>query len=631
MTITRPTPRTEQLLLWAFVGLAVSARFVHLDSDPKFEYWIFYVEDEGRWIETARNLALFGELRLYGISKLHLVLSPLFQAVNYLVFQVAGVSFWSARIWSAACGAGIVVLSFLLLRKVAHGFPLYLGLAILALEPLTLSLSRTALPEVPSLFFTLFAFVAICTWQRRIVGAISGGLLLAMACAMKGTTLLMAPVFLLIVALSGASEPARQRLTRCAGFLLGLLLPAVIGLAVALAAGVIDAAAFSALWPSLRKSLALGGLYSIVARFAGSDTAFGNVNLLLLGAWVGSWIVVFRKEYRGTLLGKIYELSGIWAAGWLVVWAPIEYTPTRYSVHVILPLTINIVAGIALWRTIGVARVVTGISALRTRWGTAYFAWLVLPAAIVTATLMLTVVGIVGVPNDRLAYKLFAIVAVAVALVVLARATRPAEGAVTGFIGFAVIAALLGMTIQEVGSLVLSRPQAEQALPVVKLVATAGVALWYWLKRSAPIAAQAGKSALAVSYALVAGGVFLQAEPELIQTTYSIRDASRNTARLFPDATLLQSSGAGALLLETRIPYRDAVALGTPVDGILNYDRHVRPDAGYALAARYRLVVHPRYYSRSRPQMESGGAVVEVYRAVQHPAPAAEPVPPASK
>ena len=54
------------------------------------------------------------------------------------------------------------VLSHLLLRKVTHGFPLYLGLTILAFEPLTLSLSRTALPEVPSLFFTLFAFTAIC-------------------------------------------------------------------------------------------------------------------------------------------------------------------------------------------------------------------------------------------------------------------------------------------------------------------------------------------------------------------------------------------------------------------------------------------------------------------------------------
>ena len=66
MTFTRPSPRAEQLLLWAFVGLAVIARFIHLDSDPKFEYWIFYVEDEGRWIETARNLALFGELSAQG-------------------------------------------------------------------------------------------------------------------------------------------------------------------------------------------------------------------------------------------------------------------------------------------------------------------------------------------------------------------------------------------------------------------------------------------------------------------------------------------------------------------------------------------------------------------------------------
>src|SRR5712691_9653833 len=98
MTLARPSPRAESLLLWAFIALACLARFIHLDSDPKFEYWIGYITDEGRWIETARNLALFGNLRLYFVSKLHLVLSPGFQTINYVVFELAGVSLWTARI-----------------------------------------------------------------------------------------------------------------------------------------------------------------------------------------------------------------------------------------------------------------------------------------------------------------------------------------------------------------------------------------------------------------------------------------------------------------------------------------------------------------------------------------------------
>jgi len=616
MTLARPSPREESLLLWAFVALACIARFIHFDSDPKFEYWIGYVTDESRWVETARNLALFGDLRLYSVSKLHLVLSPSFQAVNYVVFELAGVSFWSARIWTAACGAAIVVISFLLLRRIASGLPLYLGLMVLAFEPLTLSLGRVALPEVPSLLFTLLAFTAICTWQRRILGAAFGGLFMAIAISMKLTTILMAPVFLLMVALSGVPESARQRLLRCSAFLLGVLIPAMTGLALALAAGIINAEAFpelSRLW----KFLNLGSLYTMVARFVASPTEYGNVNLLLLGAWVCSWILIFRKEYRGTPLGEIYELSGIWVAGWFIVWAPLEYMPSRYSVHCILPLAIHLVAGLSLWRTIGLARVLASINVLRARWGIAFFVWLVLPTAVIVGTLIMALAGLAGVANDRLVYKLFAIVAIAGVLAVLARATRPSEGAVTGFIAFALAAALLGMTIDQVGAIALSRFAAKQVLPVVELTMLGGVA-WYCLATSTSFAGlleRTSAKALLCSPALV--GLLLQSVPVLLQPTYSIRDASRNTARLFPRVVLLQSARAGSLLLETRIPYRDAISQDTVVDGLLTYDRRIRPGPEFVLVTTYRLVVHPRFYLWSNPVLESGTALVNVYRNAQ--------------
>lgn len=618
MTLARPSPREESLLLWAFVALACIARFIHLDSDPKFEYWIGYVTDEGRWVETARNLALFGDLRLYPISKLHLVLSPSFQAVNYVVFELAGVSFWSARIWTAACGAAILIISFLLLRRIASGVPLYLGLMVLAFEPLALSLGRVALPEVPSLLFMLLAFIAICTWQRRILGAAFGGLVMAIAISMKLTTMLMAPVFLLMVALSGVPESARQRLLRCSAFLLGVLIPAMTGLAVALAAGIINAEAFPELSRLLWKFLNLGSLHTMVARFVASPTEYGNVNLLLLGAWVCSWILIFRKEYRGTPLGEIYELSGIWVAGWFIVWAPLEYTPSRYSVHCILPLAIHLVAGLSLWRTIGLARVLASINVLRARWGIAFFVWLVLPTAVIVWTLIMALAGLAGVANDRLVYKLFAIVAIAGVLAVLARATRSAEGAVTGFIAFAVVAALQEMTIDQVGAITFSRSAAKQVLPVVELAMIGGVA-WYCLARSTSIAGlleRTSAKALLCSLALV--GLLLQSVPVLLQPTYSIRDASRNTARLFPGAVMLKSPRVGSLQLETRIPYHhDGISHDTVVDGLLTWDRRVKPGPEFVLVTTYRLVVHPRYYVPGRPVVESGTALVDVYRNAQ--------------
>ncbi|HVE89314.1 MAG TPA: hypothetical protein VNA44_06390, partial [Burkholderiaceae bacterium] len=90
------------------IALSCAGRLIYLDADPSFPTWIGYVVDEGRWSETARNLALFGDPDVNWFSRLHLFISPGYQAVNYLVFLALGVDFWSARIFGAV--AGILVL-----------------------------------------------------------------------------------------------------------------------------------------------------------------------------------------------------------------------------------------------------------------------------------------------------------------------------------------------------------------------------------------------------------------------------------------------------------------------------------------------------------------------------------------
>lgn len=614
--VARPSPKNQSLLLWTFVALACSARFVHLDSDPKFEYWLGYVVDEGRWVETARNLALFGDLRLYGLSKLHLVLSPLFQAINYVVFEFVGVNFWSARLWSAVCGAAIVIVTFLLLRRVTSGLPLFLGLAVVAFEPLSLSLSRTALPEIPSLLFTLLAFVAMCN-AKRSGGMGFAGLLMALAIAMKGTTVLMVPAFVLMVALSDAGQPGQERLTRCAAFLLGLLLPAMSGIAVALVAGIVNAETVGGLWPTFRQTLALGSVYTMIDRFASPDTEYGIVNLLLLGAWLGSWTLIFRKEYQHTLLGKVYRLSAAWAAGWLLVWGSNGYTPGRYSCHVILPLAIHLSAGLGLWRVLGPARVLTSVAQLRSRWGFAFAIWLVVPAAVMASVLIVSLAGATGAPIERLSHKLLMMGVAVIAFAAVARAIRSPASAVNGFVALTVAAALPWTAIEQGVALTLERADAEQFLPLIAF-AIIGSLAGFCLANSARVAGMLQRTSVKVSLCAVGvAGLLLQSAPVLLNPTYSIRDASVDIGHRFPNASLLQSSGAGAMLLETRLPYRDSIPPGTRVEGILNYNRHVRPGPEFVPEATYRLIVHPRFYYESRPLMDSGAALLEIYRNVQ--------------
>lgn len=618
MTLARLSPREESLLVVAFVALACVARFIHLGSDPKFEFWIGYVTDEGRWVEAARNFALFGDPRLYGISRLHLALGPSFQAVNYVVFELAGVSFWSARIWTAACGAAIMIVWFLWLRRIASRLPLYLGLAILAFDPLVLSLSRVAIPEVPSLLFTFLAFIAICASKRRVLGAAIGGLLTAAAISMKLTTLPIAPVFLLMAALSGAQEPARQRLLRSAAFLLGVLIPAIAGVGLMLTAGITQAGALGGLAGPLLSALDKSSLYTMVARLVASPSMYSNVNLLLLGTWVCSWMLIFRKEYRGTRLGTIFEMSGIWAASWFVFWGTLDYTPRRYSVHCILPLATHLVAGLSLWRSIGTARVLATINALRSRWGIAILGWLVLPTAVILSASIVTLAGQAGLAIDRVIYRVFAIAAVVVVLAVLARAARSAEGAVTGFIALAVAAALLDMTIDQLGVIALSSSLSKWTLPVVELAILAGVARYIQASPASIASMLEGSAAKALLCALALVGLLLQSAPVLLQPTYSIRDASRDLARRFPGAAMLNSSAAGSLLLETRIPYREGIS-HAGADGLLVFDRRVRPGQELELATTYRLAVHPRYYLKGNVLVEGGAALVDVYRSAEPP------------
>jgi hypothetical protein len=61
---------------------------LYLDADPQYSEWVGFVTDEGRWVRHGRSLALYGTLT--DGRDLHLILAPLFQLSNYLVFELFG-------------------------------------------------------------------------------------------------------------------------------------------------------------------------------------------------------------------------------------------------------------------------------------------------------------------------------------------------------------------------------------------------------------------------------------------------------------------------------------------------------------------------------------------------------------
>ncbi|MGZ5117118.1 MAG: ArnT family glycosyltransferase [Burkholderiales bacterium] len=594
----------------ALVAIACIFRFIHLDSDPKFEFWEGYVTDEGRWTGASRDLALYGQTFLDRLSRLHLVLAPGFQAVNYVIFKLAGVSFYSARLWSALSGSAILIVSFLVLRKHASGLPLCLGLGILGFETLMLGTSRIAIPEAAALLFTLLSFLTILTWKNGVVAAVASGLLLAVAVAMKGTTLLVAPIFAVIVACSGQQQSRSWRLRRCAGFLLGLLVPAACGLLLAISTGVVTAETLPVIASTLWKFLGLADPKTAVSRLLEPDRR--NVNLLLPGVWLCSWVWMHRTQYRGTPQGDLYRLSGIWSLAALVIWSSLSYSPQRYLGHVIAPLVIYLIAGLTLWQRLGPAHVAQRIDEASKGPGIACAAWLVLPTAAILSIGALDFAGSIWIQSTAIRYKLYA-VAVAVCMLVVLVRTRPQINAAP-FLVFPVATVIAWVAADEILQNFLYGTKTKLLLPTVDLVIVSSVAWWCFARRNSAAGLISDLRVKTLLGILLLVGLLAESSPELIRPTYSIRDASRRIAEVFPEGSSVRTVIAASLLLETRIRYREELPAGESDVGILTvYKRPNIPD-GFALIARYPLVLHPLFCTSKGLESDSCDFDVYVYR-----------------
>jgi hypothetical protein len=79
--VSAPPPnRRGHGLVLIVVALGAGLRFLRLDADPHYYDWIGYITDEGRWIDQARELALFGSRNVR--PSLHVLVGPLLQAVT---------------------------------------------------------------------------------------------------------------------------------------------------------------------------------------------------------------------------------------------------------------------------------------------------------------------------------------------------------------------------------------------------------------------------------------------------------------------------------------------------------------------------------------------------------------------
>lgn len=582
--------------------LACVARFVFPNADPSIPTWIGYVVDEGRWTQSARSLALFGTLDDTIVARLHLFLAPGYQAVNFVVFKLLGVDFWSARAFSAAAGIGLVLVSILALRR--HVTPLALALVVVLLgfENNLLAASRLAFPEIPAALGTLLAFLLLVLGRKTRWFAFAAGALAAAAVAMKATTVLVIPIFPLIVLLSPYEGPVRDRIARALAFAGGFGIWIVGGLAFALAFGLLTPEAVLYSSSRLLTYLALTGPYITAMRFFES-TDLEARNLLLLGAWFGSWAWWFRDRRAPAGLCELYLASGAWAGWWLVAWSGSNYLPGRYVIHFVVPATIHVVAGVALLRP----GLPTAIAASMREGGAAKRAvalgWLAVPAAIMLAAMSSGVLDRLGVDTTRLAVRVGAIAAWTVVLMLATgrRCDRPAV--IAWLLAFPLLCTLLWLGGREVGGFarfwqLATEPSPVAALGFVAAAALLAVALVRWQGREA---SGAGLAPMAV--AALAAVLLLQSVPALVRPTYSIRDASMDIGRRLPASMQVRSFSAESMFLANRLRYRTLQSTEKEYDALVIFEHGAQSarflNSGRASAlervATYPIVHHPRY------------------------------------
>ena len=545
----------------------VVLRVLNLDADPHYYDWIGYITDEGRWIYQAREMVLFHTISHDELYEIHFILAPLFQLVNYFIFNLIGSSSMSSRIFTAFCGSAMLLLFWKHLHRKVTPQALLVGVMLLAVQVDFVVLSRLAVPEMATILLQALMYFALVTGEPSRRRMVMLGVLMLIAVGMKGTMVFVLGLFSLMILFMpltpGESAGRSRRWQNLLWFWGGFAAPVLISSAVWVGCcAPVSLLALANLSDSLHLTrliafIRFSNAYSIVSFFF-KDSLDHALYILAIGLWL-SWLgwTAADREDVDAVTRRCLVTSTIWIVAYLALMLTLEYFPRRYMVHIVLPMVINITVGISLLHKVGIHKVLAALQR-KDRVQLLRLAGFVLPTAVFFAPLLASTFAFGGIDPDRVLIQL-ACVALAVAVTTyVAGQLASGERALKFFVVFPLMQASLWV--------ILSAARADASLwPAANgdlsrslylgsvAVATMAALVVTLIGRDAVIAVPRLVTIYALGY-LVASTMRLA--PAYLDPHFTIRDTSRELGVLLEGGHSIVTSSAEGLFNDNLLRYQ---------------------------------------------------------------------------
>ncbi len=327
-----PRIRSDIVRLVLVMLGALAVRLVWLDADAAFTLtWSGApFTDEGLYSHAARNRVLFGTpLTNQWDNRL---VSPLWDALAYAVFRVAGVGYVQLRLINVVLSSLVLPLWWAFLRRDLGPRGALLGVTLLAFNYFWFQYSRLGLLE-PGMVAWMIA--AAWCWQHALGGdwrwAVACGLCAALACVWKSLAYVFVPVPL--VALVVLRQHSWQRVVL--GYTAGLALVWTVYVAVWYVPNAAELTRYNAFYAGDRVPASIDAAWHALINNLGSRYVVGQAPVLLGAALFGAVVAVRAAWRRSATPAAAFALGWLACGGVLLV---LPYSPPRYYMLLVPPL-----------------------------------------------------------------------------------------------------------------------------------------------------------------------------------------------------------------------------------------------------------------------------------------------------